>query len=211
MAYPCPPVPVPVLTSLLILACKCATVTPQSKSSSMHKSHETRNTGNVKTMAASSSCSDGSPTLAVSPTSSVPSPQDVRSMLHAHAPPPALTVSHRPSSFSGGASNPLSSLGQPIPSRHPFAFHHPARGGSISMISSTGSQSTGSPRRPPNGPAASSTSCKDRLGATLGTERTRSGLDDLHPHILYFTRNWLSPSIIRATFWCVLMTLRWLP
>ncbi|KAN0115698.1 hypothetical protein V8E52_006644, partial [Russula decolorans] len=45
--------------------------------------------------------------------------------------------SEEPSSFSGRASNSLSSLGQPIPSRYPFAFRHPARGGSVS--------STGSP------------------------------------------------------------------
>ena len=45
--------------------------------------------------------------------------------------------SEEPSSFSGRASNSLSSLGQPIPSRYPFGFRHPARGGSMS--------STGSP------------------------------------------------------------------
>ncbi|KAF8465157.1 hypothetical protein DFH94DRAFT_360910 [Russula ochroleuca] len=45
--------------------------------------------------------------------------------------------SEEPSSFSGRASNSLSSLGQPITSRYPFAFRHPARGGSMS--------STGSP------------------------------------------------------------------
>ena len=45
--------------------------------------------------------------------------------------------SEEPSSFSGRASNSLSSLGQPIASRYPFAFRHPARGGSMS--------STGSP------------------------------------------------------------------
>jgi hypothetical protein len=45
--------------------------------------------------------------------------------------------SEEPSSFSGRGSNSLSSLGQPVPSRYPFAFRHPARGGSMS--------STGSP------------------------------------------------------------------
>ena len=41
------------------------------------------------------------------------------------------------SSFSGRASNSLSaSLDQPIPSRYPFAFRHPARGGSMSSTSS---------------------------------------------------------------------------
>ena len=45
--------------------------------------------------------------------------------------------SEEPSSFSGRASNSLSSLGQPVPSRYPFAFRHPGRGGSVS--------STGSP------------------------------------------------------------------
>ncbi|KAI0251640.1 hypothetical protein BJV78DRAFT_1282308 [Lactifluus subvellereus] len=46
-------------------------------------------------------------------------------------------TSEDPSSFSGRASNSLSSLGQPIPSRYPFSFRQPARGGSMS--------STGSP------------------------------------------------------------------
>jgi len=46
-------------------------------------------------------------------------------------------TSEEPSSFSGRASNSLSSLGQPVPSRYPFSFRHPGRGGSIS--------STGSP------------------------------------------------------------------
>ncbi|KAH9172425.1 hypothetical protein EDB89DRAFT_2242881 [Lactarius sanguifluus] len=46
-------------------------------------------------------------------------------------------TSDEPSSFSGRASNSLSSLGQPIPGRYPFSFRHPGRGGSIS--------STGSP------------------------------------------------------------------
>ncbi|KAN0115718.1 hypothetical protein V8E52_006664 [Russula decolorans] len=55
-----------------------ATATPQSKSTSTHESHETRSTGNVETTTASSSPSGGSPSSAVSPTSSVPSPQDVR-------------------------------------------------------------------------------------------------------------------------------------
>ena len=45
--------------------------------------------------------------------------------------------SEKPSSFSGRASNSLLSLGQPVPSRHPFGFRHPARGGSM--------LSTGSP------------------------------------------------------------------
>ena len=44
--------------------------------------------------------------------------------------------SEEPSSFSGHASNSLSSLGQPIPSRYPFAFRHPARGGSMSSMGS---------------------------------------------------------------------------
>ena len=37
-----------------------------------------------------------------------------------------MNPSEEPSSFSGRASNSLSSLGQPIPSRYPFAFRHPA-------------------------------------------------------------------------------------
>ena len=56
-----------------------ATATPQSKSTSTRESpHETRSTGNVET--ASSSPSGGSPTSVVSPSSSVPSHQDVRGM-----------------------------------------------------------------------------------------------------------------------------------
>jgi hypothetical protein len=51
--------------------------TLQSKSTSTRESHST---GNVETTIASSSPSGGSPTSAVSPSSSVPSPQDVRSM-----------------------------------------------------------------------------------------------------------------------------------
>jgi hypothetical protein len=57
-----------------------ATATPQSKSTSTRESHEMRSTGNVDTTTASSSPSDGSPISAVSPSSSVPSPQDVRGM-----------------------------------------------------------------------------------------------------------------------------------
>jgi hypothetical protein len=44
--------------------------------------------------------------------------------------------SEEPSSFSGRASNLLSSLGQPIPSRYPFAFRHPARVGNMSSAGS---------------------------------------------------------------------------
>ena len=54
-----------------------ATATPQSKSTSTRESHST---GNVEMTTASSSPSGGSPTSAVSPSSSVPSPQDVRGM-----------------------------------------------------------------------------------------------------------------------------------
>ncbi|KAF8497809.1 hypothetical protein F5888DRAFT_1803273 [Russula emetica] len=57
-----------------------ASATPQSKSPSTRESHETRSKGNVETTNTSSSFSGGSPTSAVSPTSSVPSPQDVRGM-----------------------------------------------------------------------------------------------------------------------------------
>ena len=52
------------------------TATPQSESTSSCESHETRSTGNVETTP--SSPSGGSPRSAVSPSSSVPSPQDVR-------------------------------------------------------------------------------------------------------------------------------------
>jgi hypothetical protein len=45
-------------------------------------------------------------------------------------------TSEDPSSFSGRASNSLSSLGQPIPSRYLFAFRHPPRGGSMSSMGS---------------------------------------------------------------------------
>ncbi len=51
--------------------------------------------------------------------------------------------SEEPSSFSDRASSLLSSLGQPIPSRYPFTFRHPARGGSMS---STGSSRFAFPR-----------------------------------------------------------------
>ncbi|KAF8497819.1 hypothetical protein F5888DRAFT_1906594 [Russula emetica] len=44
--------------------------------------------------------------------------------------------SEEPSSFSGRASNSLSSLGQPIPSHYPFAFRHPARVGSMPFTGS---------------------------------------------------------------------------
>jgi hypothetical protein len=49
-----------------------------------------------------------------------------------------------PLSFSGRAFNSLSSLGQPISSRYPFAFRHPGRGRSIS---STGSPAAGASGR----------------------------------------------------------------
>ncbi len=54
------------------------TVTPQSKSNSTCESHETHSTGKLETTIASSS--SGSPVSAVSPASSVPSPQNVRGM-----------------------------------------------------------------------------------------------------------------------------------
>ena len=61
-------------------------------------------------------------------------------------------------------------------------------------------------------PFLSSFSCPPCIALCLEFDnKALFKLNDLHPHILYFTRNWLSPSIIRATFWCVLMTLRWLP
>ncbi|KAI0065128.1 hypothetical protein BV25DRAFT_1836476 [Artomyces pyxidatus] len=47
-------------------------------------------------------------------------------------------TSGEPSSFSGRASNSLSSLGQPVPSRYPFHFRHPGRGGSMSSTNSPG-------------------------------------------------------------------------
>jgi hypothetical protein len=74
-----------------------ATATPQSKSTLTCKSHKTRSTGNVETTTTSSSPSGGSLSSAVSPTSSVPSPQDVCGMT---MPPlhPAATGGHqRPS------------------------------------------------------------------------------------------------------------------
>jgi hypothetical protein len=54
-----------------------ATATPQCKSTSKRESHST---GNVETVTVSSLPSGGPPTSAVSPTLSVPSPQDVRGM-----------------------------------------------------------------------------------------------------------------------------------
>ena len=63
-----------------------ATATPQRSTSTC----ELDSTGNVEKMTASSLPSGGSPTSAVSPTASVPSPQDVRrSTQHAHAPVPS--------------------------------------------------------------------------------------------------------------------------
>ena len=56
-----------------------ATATPQSKSKSTRELHETCSTSNMET--ASSFPSGGSPTSAVSPSSSVPSPQDLRGVM----------------------------------------------------------------------------------------------------------------------------------
>ena len=66
--------------------------------------------------------------------------------------------SEEPSSFSGRASNSLSSLGQPIPSRYPFAFRHPARGGSMS---STGSPPFAFSRATATTPQSKSTSTRE--------------------------------------------------
>ena len=52
-------------------------VTPQSKSTSTHKLHKIHNAGNVDMMTASLT-SGGSSTSAISPTLSMPSPQDIR-------------------------------------------------------------------------------------------------------------------------------------
>ncbi|KAF8261984.1 hypothetical protein EI94DRAFT_1809524 [Lactarius quietus] len=72
-------------------------------------------------------------------------------------------TSEEPSSFSGRASNSLSSLGQPIPSRYPFAFRHPGRGGSIS--------STGSP---PFAFSRSAATPKSKSTSTRASRETRS-------------------------------------
>jgi hypothetical protein len=64
-----------------------ATATPQNKRTSTRKSHETRSTGNVERTTASSSSPDA-PISAVSPTSSVPSPNDVTTW-HTHTPTPS--------------------------------------------------------------------------------------------------------------------------
>jgi len=71
--------------------------------------------------------------------------------------------SEEPSSFSGRASNSLSSLGQPIPSRYPFAFRHPARGGSMS--------STGSP---PFAFSRTTATPQSKSTSTRGSHETRS-------------------------------------
>ena len=71
--------------------------------------------------------------------------------------------SEEPSSFSGRASNSLSSLGQPIPSRYPFAFRHPARGGSMS--------STGSP---PFQFSRATATPQSKSTSTRGSHETRS-------------------------------------
>lgn len=72
-------------------------------------------------------------------------------------------TSEEPSSFSGRASNSLSSLGQPIPSRYPFSFRHPARGGSIS--------STGSP---PFAFSRAAATPKSKSTSTRASRETRS-------------------------------------
>ena len=71
--------------------------------------------------------------------------------------------SEEPSSFSGRASNSLSSLGQPIVSRYPFAFRHPARGGSMS--------STGSP---PFAFSRATATPKSKSTSTRESHETRS-------------------------------------
>ena len=76
-----------------------ATATPHSKSTSTRESHST---GNVET--ASSSPSGGSPTSAVSPSSSVPSPQDVRGMPMPPRHPAAVGGRQRPSTAPSPAS-----------------------------------------------------------------------------------------------------------
>ena len=72
-------------------------------------------------------------------------------------------TSEDPSSFSGRASNSLSSLGQPIPSRYPFSFRHPTRGGSIS--------STGSP---PFAFTRSAATPQSKSTSTRASHETRS-------------------------------------
>jgi hypothetical protein len=72
-------------------------------------------------------------------------------------------TSEEPSSFSGRASNSLSSLGQPIPSRYPFSFRHPARGGSVS--------STGSP---PFAFSRTAATPKSKSTSTRASRDTRS-------------------------------------
>jgi hypothetical protein len=71
--------------------------------------------------------------------------------------------SEEPSSFSGRASNSLSSLGQPITSRYPFAFRHPARGGSMS--------STGSP---PFAFSRATATPQSKSASTRASHETRS-------------------------------------
>ena len=78
-----------------------ATATPQSKSTSTRESHETRSTGNMETPSSSPS---GSPTSAVSPSSSVPIPEDVRGMPMPPRHPAAGGGRQRPST----APNPVS-------------------------------------------------------------------------------------------------------
>ncbi|KAI0320240.1 hypothetical protein OF83DRAFT_631016 [Amylostereum chailletii] len=78
-------------------------------------------------------------------------------------------TSEDPSSFSGRQSNSMSSLGQPIPSRYPFQFRHPGRGGSLS--------STGSPgfsARSHRTPQSKSTSSHTHTHSTGGSRVSRS-------------------------------------
>jgi hypothetical protein len=101
-----------------------ATATPQSKSTSTRESHETHSTGNMETASSSPS---GSPTSAVSPSSSVPSPQDVRGMPMPPRHPAAGGGRQRPST----APNPVSpsSAGGLTTSRprQTFEGHHQLR------------------------------------------------------------------------------------
>ncbi|THH14293.1 hypothetical protein EW146_g6022 [Bondarzewia mesenterica] len=77
-------------------------------------------------------------------------------------------TSEEPSSFSGRASNSLSSLGQPVQSRYPFQFRHPGQRGSLS--------SAGSPHHSHRTPQSKSTSTHTR--STRNSRSTRSTGND---------------------------------
>ncbi|KAH9953468.1 hypothetical protein BC827DRAFT_134941 [Russula dissimulans] len=99
--------------------------TPKSKSTSTRESHETRSTGNAETTTASSSPSGGSPVSAVAPSSSAPSPQDVRGIpMPPRHPAAGASGRHRPTTTPTPVSpTPAGGLTDTRP-RHTFEERH---------------------------------------------------------------------------------------